>query len=164
MGELEVAAIGALSQRQLRTVRAIYEEAFPAALRVPFADLTETGDVDRMFVALDRAGPAGFAALRMLPSASWTFLRYFAVAAPRRNQGTGRQFWPLVRASVSAAAGPAGSSSRSKIPAKPAMTTPSACCVSAASASGLAAAVGCYRSLTTFCPTTPGAARPSRSC
>lgn len=92
MSELEVAPIGALSQGQLQTVREIYEEAFPAALRVPFAELTKTGEADRTFVALDRAGPAGFASLRMLPSASWTFLRYFAVAARRRSQGAGRQF------------------------------------------------------------------------
>src|ERR1700751_4853037 len=106
MGELEVAAIGTLNQGQRRAVREIYEEAFPAALRVPFTELIKTGEVDRMFVALDRAMPAGFAALRMLPSASWTFLRYFAVAAPRRSQGAGRQFWRLVQAAVNAAGWP----------------------------------------------------------
>jgi Acetyltransferase (GNAT) family len=106
MGKLEIAAIGALNQAQLRQVREIYDEAFPPALRVPFADLIKTGELDQMHVALDGSEPAGFASLRMLPSAEWTFLRYFAVAAPRRSQGAGRRFWQLVQAAVGAAGWP----------------------------------------------------------
>ena len=106
MGELEIAAIGTLSPAQLRQVGEIYDEAFPPALRVPFGELINTGELDQMLVALDGSAPTGFASLRMLPSASWTFLRYFAVAAPRRSQGAGRQLWQLVQASLSAAGWP----------------------------------------------------------
>lgn len=106
MSNLEVAAIGTLGREQLRQVREIYEEAFPPALRVPFADLIKTGDHDQMLVALDGSAAAGFASLRLLPSASWTFLRYYAVASARRSKGTGRQFWPLVTVTASAAGWP----------------------------------------------------------
>jgi len=103
MGKLEVMLVGALSDEQLDQIRGIYEEAFPPALRVPFAELIATGDLDQVLVAVDGSGPAGFASLRMLPSASWTFLRYFAVAAARRRQGAGRQFWQLLQSSLSGA-------------------------------------------------------------
>jgi Acetyltransferase (GNAT) family len=106
MGTLEIAAIGALSQAQLRQVREIYEEAFPPALRVPFDELITTGELDQMLLALDGSAPAGFASLRLLPSAEWTFLRYFAVAAPRRSQGAGRRFWQLAQTSVGTAGWP----------------------------------------------------------
>lgn len=107
MSKLDVAPIGALSQKQLGQVRAIYEEAFPPALRVPFAELIQIGDLDQMFVAVDGPAPVGFASLRLLPTASWSFLRYFAIAAARRGQGTGRQFWQLLQASVGAVGWPA---------------------------------------------------------
>lgn len=107
MGELDVVPVSALDQEQLGQVRAIYEEAFPPALRVPFAELVHTGDLDQMFVAVAGATPVGFASLRLLPSASWSFLRFFAVAAPHRSQRVGRQFWQLLQASVRAAGWPA---------------------------------------------------------
>ena len=46
--------------------------------------------------------PAGVAALRLLGSVQWSFLRYFAITGERRSQGLGRRFWrllhPLLRA------------------------------------------------------------------
>ena len=51
-----------LTAEQRGTVRAIYEDAFPDELQVPFDDLF----VDRMLVLLDEDGPAGFALVRDL--------------------------------------------------------------------------------------------------
>ena len=106
-GKLEVAPATTLTRQQLGQVRAIYEEAFPPVLRVRYAELISTGDLDLMFAALAGPMPVGFASLRLLPSASWTFLRYFAIAAHRRGQGAGRQFWQLLRTSVAVAGWPA---------------------------------------------------------
>jgi hypothetical protein len=44
--------------------------------------------------------PAGVAAVRLLGSAGWSFLRYFAIAGERRGQGLGRQFWRLANLSL----------------------------------------------------------------
>lgn len=107
MGKLDVVPVSTLSQEQLDQVRTIYEEAFRPALRVPFTDLVHIGDLDQMFVAVAGTTPVGFASMRLLPSASWSFLRYFAVAAAHRSQGAGRQFWQLLQASVGAAGWPA---------------------------------------------------------
>lgn len=78
---------GTLSPEERGTVRAIYEDAFPDELRVPFDDLA----VDRMLVLLDEDGPAGFALVRDLAETPWTFLRYYAVG--RRGRGTGSAMW-----------------------------------------------------------------------
>ena len=107
MSGLHVAPAGALSQGHLRRVRVIYEDAFTPVLRVPFAELTQTGDSDQMFVATDGPAPVGFASLRLLRSAEWTFLRYFAIAVTQRGQGIGRRFWQLLQTSVTAAKWPA---------------------------------------------------------
>lgn len=107
MGKLDVVPVSTLSQEQLDQVRTIYEEAFRPALRVPFTDLVHIGDLDQMFVAVAGTTPVGFASMRLLPSASWSFLRYFAVAVAHRSQGAGRQFWQLLQASVGAAGWPA---------------------------------------------------------
>jgi hypothetical protein len=106
MEMLVVRPVGALNDEQLGQVRAIYEDAFPSALRVPFAELAQACDLDRMLVALDGPAPVGLASLRLLPSASWSFLRYFAVVAGSRSQGVGRRFWPLVQAAVRASGWP----------------------------------------------------------
>ncbi|GAA1773038.1 hypothetical protein GCM10009795_018960 [Nocardioides hankookensis] len=79
-----------LSAEQRGTVRAIYEDAFPDELQVPFDDLF----VDRMLVLLDEDGPAGFALVRDLDETPWTFLRYYAVG--RRGRGTGSAMWRLL--------------------------------------------------------------------
>jgi GNAT superfamily N-acetyltransferase len=78
---------GTLSPEQRDAVRAVYEDAFPDELRVPFDNLF----VDRMLVLLDEDGPAGFALVRDLEATSWTFLRYYAVG--RRGRGTGSAMW-----------------------------------------------------------------------
>jgi hypothetical protein len=85
-----------LSAAELTTVRAIYEDAFPAELRAPFDDLF----VDRMLVLLDEDGPAGLALVRDLAETSWTFLRYYAVG--RRGRGTGSAMWRLLTARLAA--------------------------------------------------------------
>jgi hypothetical protein len=85
-----------LSAAELTTVRAIYEDAFPAELRAPFDDLF----VDRLLVLLDEAGPAGLALVRDLAETSWTFLRYYAVG--RRGRGTGSAMWRLLTARLAA--------------------------------------------------------------
>jgi hypothetical protein len=79
-----------LSPQQRGTVRAIYEDAFPEELQVPYDDLF----VDRMLVLLDDDGPAGFALVRDLEETCWTFLRYYAVG--RRGRGTGSAMWRLL--------------------------------------------------------------------
>ena len=106
MASLVLEPAGALSAEQLARVRVIYEDAFGSHLRVPFAELTRAGDVDRTFVALDGPAAVGFAALRRLGSVRWSFLRYFAVAGERRGQGTGRQVWRLLQRSLALEAWP----------------------------------------------------------
>jgi GNAT superfamily N-acetyltransferase len=76
-----------LTEQQRGIVRAIYEDAFPDELQVPFDDLF----ADRMLVLLDDDGPAGFALVRDLSGTRWTFLRYYAVG--RRGRGTGSAMW-----------------------------------------------------------------------
>ena len=107
MARLVVKPVDALSGGQLARVRAIYEDAFSPDLRVPFRELTQTGDADQTFVAMDGQAPVGVAALRLLGSAGWSFLRYFAIAGERRSQGLGRQFWPLLHLSLRKHAWPA---------------------------------------------------------
>lgn len=89
-----------LSEQQLASVRAIYEDAFAADLRVPFGELSQPGDADQMFVALEGTMPAGFAALRVLGLVDWTFLRYLAIGRERKSQGLGREFWELLRVAL----------------------------------------------------------------
>jgi acetyltransferase (GNAT) family protein len=86
----------ALAGPELTSVNAIYEEAFPAHLRVPFAELATTGARDALHVAVDASTPVGFAAVRLLDSVGWVFLRYFAIAADRRGERLGRALWELL--------------------------------------------------------------------
>jgi len=88
--------ISVLSEEQLAQLQVIYEEAFSPDLRVPFSELTMPGSLDQTFVAVAGAAPVGVAALRLLGSVHWSFLRYFAIAGKRRSQGLGRQFWQLL--------------------------------------------------------------------
>jgi hypothetical protein len=97
---LIVEVVGELGAMQLGQVRVIYENAFRPDLRVPFAELTAAGDADRTFAALDGPDAVGLAALRLLGSVRWSFLRYFAIAGERRSQGLGRQFWRLLQRSL----------------------------------------------------------------
>lgn len=98
--------IGALSDEQVTKVQIIYEDAFSPDFQVPFSELTQPGNIDRTFVALDGSEPAGFAALRLLGSVQWSFLRYFAIARERRSQGVGRRFWQLLIRSLNTEAWP----------------------------------------------------------
>lgn len=91
---------------QLRQVERIYEDGFSPELRVPFSELTRTGDRDQTFVAMRGSDPAGFCALRLLSSVHWSFLRYFAIAADRRGQGLGREFWHSLHQALSMAGCP----------------------------------------------------------
>jgi GNAT superfamily N-acetyltransferase len=106
VAELVVKTISALRREQITRVQLIYETAFVPDLRVPFSELTEPGGDDRAFVALDGPEPVGFSALRLLGSAQWSFLRYFAVARQRRRQGIGRRFWRLLNRSLAEEAWP----------------------------------------------------------
>jgi hypothetical protein len=103
---LVVKPVGTLSDDQLGCVQAIYEGAFSSDLRVPFSELILPGSADQMLVAMDGKAPAGFAALRLLRSVEWSFLRYFAIAGGRRSQGLGREFWQLLHLSLQDAAWP----------------------------------------------------------
>jgi len=96
MADLVVKRIEALDEEQLVQVQVIYEEAFSPDLRVPFSELTRPGEADQTFVAMDGTAPAGVAALRLLRSVDWSFLRYFAITGKRRSQGLGRQFWQFL--------------------------------------------------------------------
>lgn len=107
MGELQVAHSGELTASQLGRVREIYQQAFGPHHRVPFGELASTGPADAFLVAVIDGEPVGFAVLRLLTSAEWTFLRYYAIAADRRRGGLGQRFWPLLRPTVLAAGWPA---------------------------------------------------------
>jgi len=105
-GSLHVVPCAELDAAQQRQLARIYAEAFPADLRVPLAELAEPSQGDQLLVALDGADPVGFAALRLLDRAGWTFLRYYGVAADRRRQRLGLRFWRQLTASVGASAWP----------------------------------------------------------
>jgi hypothetical protein len=85
VGELLLAHSSELTGGEVGRVREIYEQAFAPQLRVPFGELTATGPVDLFLAAIDGGEPVGFAALRILGSAGWTFLRCYAIAADRRG-------------------------------------------------------------------------------
>jgi hypothetical protein len=96
MADLVATSVGGLRESQLAQVQAIYEEAFASELRVPFWELTAPGPLDQTFVAMENSDLVGLAALRLLGSVRWSFLRYFAIDGKRRSQGLGRQFWWFV--------------------------------------------------------------------
>jgi hypothetical protein len=107
MAGLAVKPVDALTDVQLARLQVIYEGAFSQDLRVPFSELTRSGAADQTFVAMEGEVPAGFAALRLLGSVGWSFLRYFAIAGERRSHGLGRQFWQLLHLSLGQADWPA---------------------------------------------------------
>jgi hypothetical protein len=107
VSDLVVEPIDALGDVQLGLTRILYEEAFGAELRVPFSELTRQGDADRTYVAVQERAPAGFAALRLLSSVEWAFLRYFAIGAELRSQGLGQRFWQILRLELQTDAWPA---------------------------------------------------------
>lgn len=106
VAEFVVKTISALRREQIARIQLIYEDAFVADLRVQFSELTKPGSIDRTFVALDGPEPVGFSAVRLLGSAQWSFLRYFAIARERRSQGVGRWFWRRLNRSLAEEAWP----------------------------------------------------------
>ncbi len=96
MNSLTARRADELPGAQFAAVRAIYEDAFPARHRVPFAGLAQTGPHDAMHVALDGDMPVGFAAVKLLDSVGWVFLRYFAIDAARRRERLGRSLWEML--------------------------------------------------------------------
>jgi hypothetical protein len=95
-----------LRRQQLGQLELVYAQAFPASLRVPLPELTTPSPQDRLLAALVGDAVAGFAALRLLDTAGWVFLRYYAVAAKRRRQRLGLRFWQLLSPSLAAAGWP----------------------------------------------------------
>jgi hypothetical protein len=105
--ELQVRLITELDRRQLGQLELVYEQAFPARLRVPLAELTVPSPHDQVLVGLVGDVVAGFAALRLLDTVGWVFLRYYAVAAQCRRQRLGLRFWQLLSPSLTSAGWPA---------------------------------------------------------
>lgn len=105
--ELQLRPVAELDRRQLGQLGQIYEQAFPAHLRVPLTELAAAGPQDQMLVGLVGDVVVGFAALRLLNTADWAFLRYYGVATRRRRQRLGLRFWHLLTASLAAAHWPA---------------------------------------------------------
>jgi hypothetical protein len=105
---MRVARPAGLTRQQLSRVAEVYEQAFPAELRVPFADLAADTPVGLLLVAVDVdvAEPLGFAAMMRLGLAGWTFLRYYGIAADRRRQGIGLAFWRLLQPALASAGWP----------------------------------------------------------
>ncbi len=106
-GQLRLVRAAELSARQLDQLRVVYQQAFPARLRVPLATLAAPAPRDQLLVALADAEPVGFAACRLLPRASWVFLRYFGVAADRRRQRLGIRAWRQLQRAVADSGWPA---------------------------------------------------------
>ena len=106
MRDFRVEHAGELTGSQFARVAEIYEEAFEPHHRLPFAELAATGPADMLVAAVEGDEPVGFAALRLLGTTSWVFLRYYGIAADRRGTGLGQRFWQLLRPSVEAAGWP----------------------------------------------------------
>jgi hypothetical protein len=107
LGKFRIAHASDLTSSQFRVVGEIYEQAFEAHHRVPFAELAATGPADMLVAALDGGDAVGFAALRRLGAVGWTFLRYYGIVADRRGAGLGQNFWRSLGPAVEAAGWPA---------------------------------------------------------
>lgn len=105
-GRPRVVPAAALDTAQLIQLDSVYSEAFPAHLRVPLAQLAVPGPRDQLLVALDGQDAVGFAALRLLGTAGWVFLRYYGVAADRRRERLGIRFWHEIRPAIIASGWP----------------------------------------------------------
>jgi hypothetical protein len=106
-GELHVRPVTTLDCRQLGQLELVYEQAFPARLRVPLAELAALGPQDQLLAGLVDDVVVGFAALRLLDAVGWVFLRYYGVAAQSRRQRIGLRFWHLLSPSLASAGWPA---------------------------------------------------------
>jgi hypothetical protein len=105
--ELRVVSVTDLDERQLGQLELVYAQAFPATLRIPLPELAATGPRDQLLVGLAGDEVAGFAAVRLLTTAGWVFLRYYGVAAQRRRQRLGSRIWQLLPPLIAAAGWPA---------------------------------------------------------
>lgn len=73
---------------------------------MPLAELALPSRLDQLLVGLAGEDVAGFAALRLLETAGWVFLRYYGVAAKLRRQQLGLRTWQLLTRSLAAAGWP----------------------------------------------------------
>ena len=96
-------SFGDLNDEQLAQLRSIYEGSFPDHQRVGFGELTSpANDSDRIQLAgVVGDELVGFAALSWLPSSSWWFLEYIAVAPQVRDRGIGTRLWLFPRFDLS---------------------------------------------------------------
>jgi hypothetical protein len=105
--ELQVRPVAELDRRQLGQLELVYAQAFPAHLRVPLPELAAPGPKDQLVAGLLGDDVAAFAALRLLDSVGWVFLRYYGVATQRRRQRLGLRFWQLLTPALATARWPA---------------------------------------------------------
>ena len=94
----EIVRLDELPAETLEGVRAIYEEAFPARQRVPFAELVDgarNGD-EVALIGLELKRPMGIAFLSRLDAVGHLFLEYYAVASDLRGGGRGQALWRAV--------------------------------------------------------------------
>jgi hypothetical protein len=101
--ELQVRPVAELGRRQLGQLELVYAQAFPAHLRVPLPDLAAPGRQDQLLAGLLGEDVVAFAALRLLDTVGWVFLRYYGVATQHRRQRLGLRFWKLLRPSLALA-------------------------------------------------------------
>jgi hypothetical protein len=106
-GELRVRPVAELGHRQLGQLELAYTQSFPAHLRVPLPQLAAPGRRDQLLAGLLGGDVVAFAALRLLDTAGWVFLRYYGVGAQRRRQRLGLRFWQLLAPSLAVAGWPA---------------------------------------------------------
>ena len=105
-GDLLVVPASELDTAQFSQLDIIYEQAFPARLRVPLTELAAPSPRDQLLAALDGPNPVGFAALRRLTTADTVFLRYYGIAADRRRSRLGLRFWQQLTRFVAASGWP----------------------------------------------------------
>src|SRR5215472_2199599 len=94
--ELQLRPAAELIRNQLGQLELAYAQAFPASLRVPLPELAAPSPQDQLLAGLAGDEVTGFAALRLLDTVGWVFLRYYAVATNRRRQRLGLRFWQLL--------------------------------------------------------------------
>jgi len=104
--ELQVRPVSELDRRQLGQLELVYAQAFPVHLRVPLPELAAPGPQDQLLAGLLGDDVVAFAALRLLDTVGWVFLRYYGVATQRRRQRLGLRFWRSLTPSLGVAGWP----------------------------------------------------------
>lgn len=102
MNRLIIRPLRSLDGTQIARAAGIYQDSFPDHLRVPFAELAESGPRDNLHIALDGDQPVGLAAVKRLEAVGWTYLRYFAVDPKRRREHLGMDLWRLLGEAIAA--------------------------------------------------------------